>query len=178
MSSARQAVEHVGLPKMEPKVTAEAENKLPGCCNPVKKPGPITIDHVLLALGESKEEREVRIRSLFNFFDVGNVGYLSYVEIEAGLSSLQIPPEYKYAKELLNVCDANHDGRVDIQEFKRYMDDKELELYQIFQAIDVEHNGCILPEELWEALVKAGIQLFYFYLIALECFSFSSLCLS
>ncbi|EMS49731.1 hypothetical protein TRIUR3_19714 [Triticum urartu] len=35
------------------------------------------------------------------------------------------------------------------------MDDKELELYRIFQAIDVEHNGCILPEELWDALVKA-----------------------
>jgi hypothetical protein len=37
------------------------------------------------------------------------------------------------------------------------MDDKELELYRIFQAIDVEHNGCILPEELWDALVKAGM---------------------
>lgn len=36
------------------------------------------------------------------------------------------------------------------------MDDKELELYRIFQAIDVEHNGCILPEELWDALIKAG----------------------
>ncbi|KAL1089910.1 hypothetical protein V6Z11_D07G052900 [Gossypium hirsutum] len=39
------------------------------------------------------------------------------------------------------------------------MDDKELELYRIFQAIDVEHSGCILPEELWDALVKAGIQI-------------------
>uniref|UniRef100_A0A0D9YNW4 EF-hand domain-containing protein n=2 Tax=Oryza TaxID=4527 RepID=A0A0D9YNW4_9ORYZ len=39
------------------------------------------------------------------------------------------------------------------------MDDKELELYRIFQAIDVEHNGCILPEELWHALVKAGIEI-------------------
>ncbi|CAL5048583.1 unnamed protein product [Urochloa decumbens] len=39
------------------------------------------------------------------------------------------------------------------------MDDKELELYRIFQAIDVEHNGCILPEELWDALVKAGIEI-------------------
>nr|KYP49012.1 hypothetical protein KK1_029314 [Cajanus cajan] len=32
-------------------------------------------------------------------------------------------------------------------------------LYRIFQAIDVEHNGCILPEELWDALVKAGIEI-------------------
>ncbi|PRQ16825.1 putative mitochondrial carrier protein [Rosa chinensis] len=130
-----------------------------GCCNPVKKSGPISMDHVLLALRETKEERELRIRSLFNFFDSANLGYLDYAQIEAGLSALQIPPEYKYAKDLLKVCDADRDGRVNYHEFRQYMDDKELELYRIFQAIDVEHNGCILPEELWEALVKAGIEM-------------------
>ncbi|CAH1439953.1 unnamed protein product [Lactuca virosa] len=67
---------------------------------------------------------------------------------------MQISTDYKYVKELLRVCDANRDGRVDYQEFRRYMDDKELELYRIFQAIDVEHNGCILPEELYDALVR------------------------
>ncbi|OMO52305.1 Calcium-binding EF-hand [Corchorus olitorius] len=148
----RQAVEHVGLPKME------AKSK-PGCCNPVKKSGPVSMDHVLLALRETKEERDLRIRSLFNFFDAANAGFLDYAQIEKGLSALQIPAEYKYANDLLKVCDANRDGRVEYYEFKRYMDDKELELYRIFQAIDVEHNGCILPEELWDALVKAGIQI-------------------
>ncbi|GMJ00146.1 ATP/phosphate carrier 2 [Hibiscus trionum] len=148
--AAGQGVEHAGLPKMEAK---------PECSNPVKKPGPVTMDHVLLALRETKEERDLRIRSLFNFFDAANVEFLDYAQIEKGLSALQIPAEYKYANDLLKVCDANRDGRVDYQEFKRYMDDKELELYRIFQAIDVEHNGCILPEELWDALVKAGIHI-------------------
>lgn len=131
-------------------------------CNPVKRAGPVSVDHVLLALRETREERELRIRSLFNFFDKANVGYLDCAQIEAGLSALQIPSEYKYAKDLLNVCDANKDGRVDYQEFKRYMDDKELELYRIFQAIDVEHNGCILPEELWDALVRSGMSTIHF----------------
>ncbi|OIW17800.1 hypothetical protein TanjilG_02428 [Lupinus angustifolius] len=124
-----------------------------------KKTGPVSMDHVLLALRETKEERDIRIRSLFNFFDAVNNGYLDYAQIEAGLSALQIPPEYKYAKELFKVCDADRDGRIDYGDFRRYMDDKELELYRIFQAIDVEHNGCILPEELWDALVKAGIEM-------------------
>ncbi|KAK1271385.1 Mitochondrial adenine nucleotide transporter ADNT1 [Acorus gramineus] len=128
-------------------------------CNPVSKPGPATMEHVLLALGETEEEREGRIRSLFGFFDASNSGYLDYANIEAGLSALQIPGEYKYARDLISVCDSNRDGRVDYGEFRRYMDDKELELYQIFQAIDVEHSGCILPEELWDALVKAGIEI-------------------
>ncbi|KAG5046066.1 hypothetical protein JHK82_015447 [Glycine max] len=121
--------------------------------------GVVSMDHVLVALGETKEEREVRIRSLFNFFDAANNGYLDYAQIEAGLSALQIPPEYKYARELCEVCDANSDGRVEYHEFRRYMDDKELELYRIFQSIDVEHDGTILPEELYEALLKAGIEM-------------------
>ncbi|XP_041017607.1 calcium-dependent mitochondrial ATP-magnesium/phosphate carrier protein 2-like [Juglans microcarpa x Juglans regia] len=129
------------------------------CCNPVRKPGPVSMDHVLLALRETKEERDLRIRSLFNFFDTTNVGYLDYTQIEAGLSALQIPSQYKYAKDLLSVCDSNQDGRVEYLEFKRYMDDKELELYCIFQAIDVEHNGCITPEELLDALIRAGIEI-------------------
>lgn len=127
--------------------------------NPVKKPAPVTMDHVLMALGETRDQREQRIRSLFDFFDVSNSGFLDCANIETGLSALQIPAEYKYGKDLLNVCDANKDGRVDYQEFKRYMDNKELELYRIFQAIDVEHSGCILPEELYDALVSAGIEI-------------------
>ncbi|CAL5193042.1 unnamed protein product [Lathyrus oleraceus] len=128
-------------------------------CNLVKKSAPVTMDHVLLASQETKEERDKRIRSLFDFFDKEKFGYLEFAHIEAGLSALEIPSEYKYATDLLNACDANKDGRVDFVEFKKYMDDKELELYRIFQAIDVAHNGSILPEELWEALVRAGIKI-------------------
>ncbi|KAK8940039.1 Mitochondrial adenine nucleotide transporter ADNT1 [Platanthera guangdongensis] len=165
MSGAGQAIEQriPAFPgnKMEAKAAAESEHQQAPAdgCNPVKKPGPVSMDHVLLALRETREEREVRIRGLFNVFDTAGVGYLDYALIEAGLSSLRIPTEYKYARDLLKVCDANRDGRVDYLEFRRYMDDKELELYRIFEAIDVEHNGCILPEELWDALVKAGIEI-------------------
>ncbi|KAK3183921.1 hypothetical protein Dsin_031207 [Dipteronia sinensis] len=127
--------------------------------NLTRKPGLATMEHVLLALQETKEGREQRIRGLFGFFDSKNSGYIDYAQIEAGLSSLNIPSEYKYGKDLLNVCDANKDGRVDYQEFRRYMDNKELELYRIFQAIDVKHNGSILPEELYHALVSAGIEI-------------------
>ncbi|PWA73708.1 Calcium-binding EF-hand [Artemisia annua] len=126
-------------------------------CNPVKKQGPVTIEHVLLALRETKEERESRLRELFSFFDKSNTGYIDSGQIEIGLTALNIP--LADAKELVRVCDANKDGRVDYVEFRKYMDAKEVELYRIFEAIDVEHNGCILPEELYHALVKAGIEI-------------------
>jgi len=136
----------------------------------MSRDGVVSMDHLLVALGETKEERELRIRSLFNFFDAANNGYLDVAQIEAGLSALQIPPEYKYARELCDVCDANSDGRVEYHEFRRYMDDKELELYRIFQAIDVEHNGNIIPEELYEALLKAGTAIY----LAFRTYSCSS----
>ncbi|CAB4292988.1 unnamed protein product [Prunus armeniaca] len=50
-----------------------------GYCNPMKKSGPISMDHILMALRETKEER-------------ANLGYLDYPKIEAALSALQIPP--------------------------------------------------------------------------------------
>ncbi|KAL8139939.1 hypothetical protein V2J09_005960 [Rumex salicifolius] len=137
----------------------EKESKLFDGCNPVRKSAPVTMDHVLLALQESKEERELRLHDLFNFFDKLNSGFLDYDQIEAGLSELHIPSQFKYARDLLNACDANKDGRVDYMEFRRHMDAKELELYRIFQGIDVEHSGCISPEELYDALVKAGIEI-------------------
>ncbi|KAH9328367.1 hypothetical protein KI387_000475 [Taxus chinensis] len=159
MSGAGQAVEHRHIPLPMPGKAQQGDDPRASHCNPVRNAGQATLEHVLLALRETKEERELRIRSLFNFFDATSVGYLDNSQIERGLQALRIPSDYKYARDLFKVCDSNDDGRVDYQEFRRYMDDKELELYRIFEAIDVEHNGCILPEELWEALVRAGIKM-------------------
>lgn len=159
MSGAGQAVDQIPFSKMESIPKTQQDNRRAECCNPVRNSGEASLEHVMLALRETKEERELRIRCLFNFFDAMNSGHLDNSQIERGLQALRIPAEYKYAKDLLKVCDSNQDGRVEYQEFRRYMDDKELELYRIFQAIDVEHNGCILPEELWEALVRAGIEM-------------------
>ncbi|KAL7593181.1 hypothetical protein Lser_V15G31883 [Lactuca serriola] len=153
---ASSAIKHVGDHHRRP---SSARDLPAGCCNLLKEQGPVTIEHVLLVLKETKDERESRFWGLFNFFDTSNVGYLDFVQIEVGLSVMQISTDYKYVKDLLRVCDANRDGRVDYQEFRRYMDDKKLELYRILQAIDVKHNGCILSEDLYDALVKAGIEL-------------------
>ncbi|KAL5793532.1 hypothetical protein ACOSP7_002126 [Xanthoceras sorbifolium] len=71
--------------------------------NPTRKAGPVTMERVLLASQETREEREQRIQSLFNFFDLKNSGFLDSAQIQAGLSSLNIPSEYKYGKDLLTV---------------------------------------------------------------------------
>ena len=110
---------------------------------------------------ETEEERDVRIRNLFDAFDSQRTGYVDGKQIESGLRSLRFPVQEQYARDLLEACDSNHDGRIDYSEFRRYMDAKELELYKVFQAIDSSRDGSLQPEELRIALNRAGFCLFF-----------------
>ena len=139
-------------------ITMPSKSKNRGSdCNPIPRSTPITLSEVLLALDESLEERDRRIHNLFQFFDISGKGFLDHSDIEKGFDALDIPTQYKYAKDLLDVCDSNRDDHVDFKEFSGYMDSKELELYMIFRDIDVKHHGCIKPEELSVALQNSGI---------------------
>lgn len=111
----------------------------------------------VLAL-ESEEERESRIRALFDEFDNQKVGYLESKQIESRLQSLAFPFQKKYALEMVEACDVNRDGRIDYVEFRRYMDAKEVELFKLFEAIDVSRDGALQPEELHQALQNSGLQ--------------------
>jgi solute carrier family 25 phosphate transporter 23/24/25/41 len=107
-------------------------------------------------VSESEEEREKRVRRMFSLLDQRQAGYLDHEQIEAGLGALSLPARRKYALELFDVCDSNHDGRIDLPEFRRYVDAKERELYSLFKSIDVSHDGVIEPEEMRIALSTAG----------------------
>ncbi|KAH9538295.1 hypothetical protein CY35_16G099400 [Sphagnum magellanicum] len=108
---------------------------------------------------ESEEEREKRVRRMFSLLDQRQTGYLDHEQIEAGLGALSLPARRTYALELFDVCDSNHDGRIDLAEFRRYVDAKERELYSLFKSIDVSHDGVIEPEEMRIALSTAGIEI-------------------
>jgi solute carrier family 25 phosphate transporter 23/24/25/41 len=107
-------------------------------------------------VSESEEEREKRVRRMFSLLDQRQAGYLDREQIEAGLGALSLPARRKYALELFDVCDSNRDGRIDLPEFRRYVDAKERELYSLFKSIDVSHDGVIEPEEMRIALSTAG----------------------
>ncbi len=105
---------------------------------------------------ESEEEREARVRRLFAVLDQRQAGYLDHEQIEAGLAAMSFPGRRKYALELLDVCDSNRDGRIDLSDFRRYVDAKERELYALFQSIDVSRDGVIEAEEMRIALSSSG----------------------
>ena len=63
---------------------------------------------------ESEEQREKRIRSLWDTLDVRKEGSLDVPALKAGLSTLQHPLQDAddLVADVLHAADINHDGRV------------------------------------------------------------------
>ncbi|CAI5461123.1 unnamed protein product [Closterium sp. Yama58-4] len=114
---------------------------------------------VHLAANESPASREKRIRALFHTFDTENRGALTRRQIERGLARMGVPVDYKFSKDLLAAIDQNGDGVCDYNEFHRYMDSKEVQLYRLFQQLDTDFDGAISLHELSTALLHAGMHL-------------------
>ena len=68
---------------------------------------------------------------------------------QAALRKLGLPHDStEYVQNLLQQYDANHDGLIDFEEFKRYVRRKEQVVSRAFKSIDVDGNGSISIEEL------------------------------
>lgn len=111
-------------------------------------------------LSETPSERDDRIRELFNTLDKDNRGYLDSKAIQSGFTAMtHLPARIKYANELLSRCDTSHDGLVDFEEFRTYVNDKENELWQLFKKLDRSGEGQLDPTDLQMALKRAGMEI-------------------
>lgn len=111
-------------------------------------------------LSETPSERDDRIRELFNTLDREHRGLLDSKAIQRGFTAMtHLPARTKYANELLSRCDTSHDGLVDFEEFKTYVNDKENELWQLFKKLDRSGEGQLDPTDLQMALRRAGMEI-------------------
>jgi solute carrier family 25 phosphate transporter 23/24/25/41 len=112
-------------------------------------------------LSETPTERDYRIRELFNTLDKENRGLLDSKAIQQGFTAMtHLPARTKYANELLSQCDTSHDGLVDFEEFKTYVNEKENELWQLFTELDRSGEGQLDPTDLHFALRRAGMEIY------------------
>lgn len=110
-------------------------------------------------LVETVDEKEKRIRELFDSFDHKKKGVLDPESIRKGLRKLHhLPAREKYANELFKKCDTSHDGLIQWDEFKAFVDEKEIELWELFCEIDKSGDMILQRDELQSALEKAGIK--------------------
>lgn len=121
---------------------------------------PIFPESTQFYLSETPSERDDRIRELFNTLDRENRGLLDSKAIQRGFTAMtHLPARTKYANELLSRCDTSHDGLVDFEEFKTYVNDKENELWQLFKKLDRSGEGQLDPTDLQMALRRAGMEI-------------------
>ncbi|KAG8628073.1 hypothetical protein KVT40_003946 [Elsinoe batatas] len=108
---------------------------------------------------ESEEQREKRIRSLWEKLDVRNEGSLDVVALKRGLKELDHPLQNAddLIMDVLHAADINHDGRVQFEEFRRFVNETETLLWGLFGKIDHDNSGNVDKAELKSAFARAGI---------------------
>ncbi|ORX47049.1 mitochondrial carrier [Hesseltinella vesiculosa] len=108
---------------------------------------------------EKANEREERIRSLFDSLDQHGTGVLDAECILGGFLKLtHLPAHTRYATDLLAMCDTARDGLIDYNEFRAYVLEKERDLWNLFAQINKSGDHRLHPEELENALKSAGIR--------------------
>ena len=60
-------------------------------------------------------------------------------------------------RDMLSTCDINHDGQITYDEFVKFCNETEKELWTLFQSIDRDHNGNLDKSELSQAFERAGV---------------------
>ncbi|KAK6173387.1 hypothetical protein SNE40_016848 [Patella caerulea] len=72
----------------------------------------------------SSQEIEVQLRQAFLFFDKDKNGQLSIKELQNVLVSMGEPLSYKETADILKLADTNHDGKLDADEFTKFLCEK------------------------------------------------------
>lgn len=60
-------------------------------------------------------------------------------------------------KDMLTQADVNHDGKISYDEFRRFCNQTEKELWSLFQAIDRDRSGELDKSEVAAAFERAGV---------------------
>ena len=68
--------------------------------------------------------------------------YLEHlIYLQKALSRLGLPCGKDYIQSLLKQYDDNHDGRVEFEEFQRYVEKREKDMQKAFDKLDADTDG-------------------------------------
>lgn len=69
------------------------------------------------------EEKELKLRRAFRLYDLGNTGYISYLNLRLVMGRLGCPLTPEQAFEMISEVDTDGDGKISFSDFKRIMQD-------------------------------------------------------
>lgn len=108
---------------------------------------------------------EDRIRNLFKSLDNEERGYIDHDSIITNAYPKSSDGRHHrkfremYATELLEKCDTNKNGKITYEDFKIFLEEKELELWNLFNSIDLKAHGRLTRDGVKDALNRAGVKI-------------------
>ncbi|RPA87951.1 mitochondrial carrier [Ascobolus immersus RN42] len=106
-----------------------------------------------------QRQRDARLAKLWANLDYEREGSVNLDQLKKGFKRLEHPlrDAHHLMEDILAVVDTSGDGRIQYEEFKRFFEATDRELWRIFDAVDVDQDGKIDKRELRRALFKSGI---------------------
>ncbi|XP_051021604.1 calcium-binding mitochondrial carrier protein SCaMC-1 isoform X1 [Acomys russatus] len=104
-------------------------------------------------------ERPTRYETLFRALDRNGDGVVDIGELQQGLQSLGIPLGQDAEEKIFTTGDVNKDGKLDFEEFMKYLKDHEKKMKLAFKSLDKNNDGKIEPSEIVQSLQMLGLQI-------------------
>lgn len=104
-------------------------------------------------------EPPTRYETLFRALDRNGDGVVDIGELQQGLQSLGIPLGQAAEEKIFTTGDVNKDGKLDFEEFMKYLKDHEKKMKLAFKSLDKNNDGKIEPSEIVQSLQMLGLNI-------------------
>ncbi|XP_012887306.1 PREDICTED: calcium-binding mitochondrial carrier protein SCaMC-1 [Dipodomys ordii] len=100
-----------------------------------------------------------RYETLFRTLDRNGDGVVDIRELQEGLSNLGLPLGKDAEEKIFDTGDTNKDGKLDFEEFSKYLKDHEKKMKLAFKTLDRNNDGKIEASEVVQSLKTLGVNI-------------------
>ncbi|KAI5457299.1 mitochondrial carrier domain-containing protein [Mariannaea sp. PMI_226] len=108
---------------------------------------------------ESQNQRDARVEELWISLEPEHNGELDLKGLQKGLRKIDHPMKNAddMLRQIMNEVDKNNDGKIQYEEFRKFVEKAERQLYLLFKSIDRDGDGKLDKAELQTAFRNAGL---------------------
>ncbi|KAL3602645.1 hypothetical protein FPOAC2_06956 [Fusarium poae] len=112
-------------------------------------------------LREPQNSRDARVEELWSSLEPDHTGELDLKGLKKGLRRIDHPMKNAddMLKRIMEEVDRNGDGKIQYNEFRKFVENAERQLFALFRSIDKDGNGKLDKLELQTAFKNAGLTL-------------------